>query len=254
MTRVTAHSHADAARAEPVATRGYALPVVREIHPVPDAVLRQAMDARGASPEVLERARADERTRLYRELHDGVAAGLVGAILTAGAAHTAAAADHRTLLAGIEQDLIEVARELRVLIDGLRPPLLDELGVVGAIRRHAGRLEAGSGLRIDVIAGPGLVALPGAVEHAAHRIAAEAVTNAARHAGATRCEVTLERAGDTLLLTVADDGSGLPAAPREGVGLTSMRERAAELAGRCEWRERPGGGTLVHARLPLAAR
>ncbi len=246
MTRATS-PHASA-------SRRYALPTVREVHPVPDPALRHALEAHGASPDAIEHARADERTRLYRELHDGVGAGLVGTILSVGAAQAAPAGTLRTVLAELERDLVEVARELRGVIDDLRPPALEELGLVGAVRRHAERLHSGTGLRVDIVTGPGIAALPNTVERAAHRIAGEALTNAARHAAASRCEVRIERTDDSLYLTVADDGRGMPAVARENVGRRSMRERAAELGGRCEWRERPGGGTVVDVRLPLASR
>jgi signal transduction histidine kinase len=237
-------------RLEPIAKRflviGAVVPAVQEI--VAARRIREAVS------EATERARGDERMRLSRELHDGVGAALVGAILCISAASLTADEVGRNVLAAIEQDLIAVAHELRGLIDGLRPPVLQELGLVGAVLRHANLLEAGAGLRIDVIAGPGLDELPRAVEHTAHRIVGEALTNAARHAGARRCEVTLRRSDDALRLTVSDDGRGLTDAGRPGIGISAMRQRAAELGGRCEWHPRPAGGTLVDCRLPLSSR
>jgi signal transduction histidine kinase len=93
--------------------------------------------------------------------------------------------------------------------------------------------------------------LPAAVEVAAFRIAQEALTNVARHACARNASVTITVAG-TLRLEIRDDGRGLPGAIRSGVGLTSMRERAAELGGSFELGAAPGGGTLVTVQLPLA--
>ena len=94
--------------------------------------------------------------------------------------------------------------------------------------------------------------LPAAVEVAAYRIATEAMTNVVRHADAGHCRVRLSLNGN-LFLEVEDDGRGLPAAYRIGVGLRSMRERAAELGGSCVVEARPGGGTLVRAQLPVEA-
>src|SRR5262249_6650011 len=86
---------------------------------------------------------------------------------------------------------------------------------------------------------------------AAYRIATEAVTNVARHAGARTATVTLNAAEDVLHVEVTDDGRGVSPTNRAGVGLTSMRERAEELGGTCALRPRPGGGSIVSAHLPL---
>jgi len=202
------------------------------------------------------RARENERQRLSRELHDGVGAGLAGIILVVGAARDRVAPGARQLLAGVERDLVELARELRLVIDDLRPPALDELGLIGALRRHAGRLEAAYDQRITLRADDAVEVspLPARVQLAAYRIATEALTNAARHAGGTYCHVVLARDECALQITVCDDGIGLPAASGCGVGLGAMRERARELGGRCEWHTDPGPGTRMYCRLPLAPR
>jgi signal transduction histidine kinase len=94
--------------------------------------------------------------------------------------------------------------------------------------------------------------LPAAVEVAAYRIALEALTNVERHAHARHCLVRLELAGEqSLCLSISDDGRGLPADYQAGVGITSMRERAAELGGDCALTAEPGGETHVQVRLPL---
>ena len=92
--------------------------------------------------------------------------------------------------------------------------------------------------------------LPAAVEVAAYRIATEALTNASRHADASRCVIELSVNG-ALELRVTDDGRGLPVAWQPGVGMTSMRERAAELGGTAAFAPSPSGGMIVHAKLPL---
>jgi signal transduction histidine kinase len=131
----------------------------------------------------------------------------------------------------------------------LRPPTLDDLGLAGALRDAASRY-AGTGVEVQVEVPDTLPPLPAAVEVAAYRIAQEALTNVARHARSRRCVVTLS-VNELLELTVSDDGIGIPASRRAGVGLVSMRERAEELGGSCAVEPMPGGGTRVAARLPL---
>jgi signal transduction histidine kinase len=146
--------------------------------------------------------------------------------------------------------------DVRRLVDGLRPPALDELGLLGAIGQQAARLDDGTGrgtttAAIRVESEPALLPdLPAAVEVAAYRITVEAMTNAVRHAGARLCRVRVE-AGSQLTIEVTDDGRGLPSPLRPGTGIESMRERAEELGGAVAIESRPGGGTRVLARLPL---
>jgi signal transduction histidine kinase len=152
---------------------------------------------------------------------------------------------------------------VRRAVDDLRPPALDELGLVEALREHvaAYRLPVAAGTsggttdgaRVTVHA-DALPSLRAAVEVAAYRIATEAVANAVRHAGASTCTVGLGLSGDDLLVEISDDGRGVPADAVPGVGSASMRERAAELGGTLDVTTAPGAGTAVRARLPLAAR
>jgi signal transduction histidine kinase len=140
--------------------------------------------------------------------------------------------------------------DVRGLVDELRPVMLDQRGLPGAIRERAEALRP----QLDVsVEGPEtLPDLPAAVEVAAYRICQEALMNVLRHARATHCRVRLAVDGSALLLDVEDDGVGAPAAGTPGgVGLGSMRERAADLGGSCTVRGRPGGGTSVAVRLPL---
>lgn len=205
------------------------------------------------SRERIVAAREEERKRLRRDLHDGLGPALAAIAMRADVAATLV----RTDADGTEHALLELGAEVRQLVgdvrrlvDGLRPPALDELGLVGALRREAERLTA-DGREFTVDAAEPLGPLPAAVEVAAFRIGAEAMTNAARHAAATRCLVRIRRDGD-LTLEVVDDGRGLSRARRDGVGLDSMRERAAELGGDCRIDRLQERGTRVVARLPLA--
>ena len=140
--------------------------------------------------------------------------------------------------------------DIRRLVYALRPPVLDELGLVSAIGEHIGRYNQPNGLRVSINAPDRLPLLPAAVEVAAYHIALEALTNVARHANARTCRIRLWLESG-LCLEIIDDGDGMPMDKHAGVGLTSMRERAAELGGEFKIEPGIGHGTRVWARLPL---
>jgi signal transduction histidine kinase len=191
-------------------------------------------------------AREEERRRLRRDLHDGLGPRLTGIAFTADAARLAGANSATTpMLDRIRQEAELAINEIRELAYGLRPPALDELGLLGAIKV---KTDALYGLVIDIEASD-LPALPAAVEVAAYRIVMEALTNVARHSGATRAEIALHLGQDCLTIEISDNGdSGGEWVP--GIGLTSMKERATELGGTLTHRGKPTGGT-VRAELPL---
>jgi signal transduction histidine kinase len=214
------------------------------------------------SREQLVSAREEERRRLRRDLHDGLGPSLAAQTLKVGSAralypHDPRAAD--ALLAELEGDMEASLANVRRLVYNLRPPALDELGLAGAVRETAAQYRSRSddfgGLDISIDVPEDLPPLPAAVEVAAYRIVQEALANVVRHAHAQHCRIGLMIAaeGERALLgvTVADDGAGLPAERRAGVGLSSMRERAEELGGTCTVDVMPTGGTAVRARLPL---
>jgi len=157
-----------------------------------------------------------------------------------------------TLLSELESDIEATLAEIRRLVYDLRPPALDELGLVGAIRdaaeRHTSR--ATNGLAVSVQAPDLLPPLSAAVEVASYRIVQESLANVTHHARASHCVVRLTVA-DGLRIEVSDDGTGIPEDHRSGVGLHSMRERAEELGGSCDVGRSASGGTTVLARLPL---
>ena len=194
--------------------------------------------------ERLVLAREEERRRLRRDLHDGIGPALAGLTLKAETARallppgTGAASRQ---LHDLGEEIRRMVVDVRRLVEGLRPPALDELGLVGACAQAVERLTAGAAadLSVSVAASDDLPALPAAVEVAAYRIVVEAVTNTVRHAGARRCQVSmamdagLAASPAVLALAVTDDGTGLPAAGYDGPGhgLAIMRERAEELGG-----------------------
>jgi signal transduction histidine kinase len=207
--------------------------------------------------ERLVTTREEERRRLRRDLHDGLGPQLASQTLTLDAIDRLLERDPagaRRLLADLKGQSETAVRDIRRLIYGLRPPALDDLGLVAALDQDAAQYRD-AGLQIAVEVPAPLPALPAAVEAAAYRIAQEAVTNVVRHAGARHCQVrlTLEPGApnSSLRLEVADDGRGLSAERRAGIGLQSMRERAEELGGRLTVERRPGSGTRVIATLPL---
>lgn len=206
------------------------------------------------SRKQLVTAREEERRRMRRDLHDGLGPTLAALALRLD---TAAGRVERDP-AGVQEELLalrnateDAITEVRRLVYALRPPALDELGLLPALREHAARL-GGTGLAVAVRAPDSIPALPAAVEVAAYRITLEALTNVTRHAAARTCTVSLSVNG-ALEMRVEDDGRGLPEDLRAGIGLASMRERAAELGGAVRVGPRGRGlpGTRVSARLPL---
>jgi signal transduction histidine kinase len=198
-------------------------------------------------------AREEERRRLRRDLHDGLGPALASLTLKLDAARNLLARDPvaaAALLLELKTQTQTAIADIRRLVYDLRPPALDELGLVSAIREHAARNVSADGLRVSVEAPETLPPLPAAVEVAAYRIALEALTNVARHARAKNCAVALTIT-ETVRLEISDDGVGLPPGHRTGVGLTSMRERAEELGGTCLIERRTGSGTRVSVTLPL---
>ena len=208
------------------------------------------------SRERLVTAREEERRRLRRDLHDGLGAQLAGLTVQTGVLRSLISRDPEAadaLAAELRGELRTAIGDVRRLVHDLRPPALDELGLAGALQRLADRIGAdGTALRVEVRADD-LPPLPAAVEVAAYRIVQEALTNVVRHAGASRCCVTVAVEGTDLAVTVTDDGTGPTADRVAGVGLASMRERAAETGGTCEMGPGPDGGTRVAARLPMGA-
>jgi signal transduction histidine kinase len=146
--------------------------------------------------------------------------------------------------------MADAIADIRRLVYGLRPPALDELGLIEALRQGASGLQGGT-LEIDIEAPPAMPPLSAATEVALFRIAQEAITNAARHAQPLRCTVRFEVTDRDIRLLTVDDGKGIAPDHLPGVGLRSMRERAEDLGGTCEILPGPGGGTAVIAVLPL---
>ena len=210
------------------------------------------------SREELVAAREEERRRLRRDLHDGLGPSLATTLMRLEVARELVDRDPaaaRDLVGRLVDQTEADISEVRRLVDGLRPPALDQLGLGSALRQRADQhnhaVALGSSAPRWVVEADDVGALPAAVEVAAYRIAVEAATNAVRHSGGTTVTVQLHRLPDALELVVRDDGVGIARVPRSGVGLGSMRDRAEEVGGSCTVSPIPGGGTEVVARLPL---
>jgi signal transduction histidine kinase len=222
------------------------------------------------SRERLVTTREEERRRLRRDLHDGLGPTLGGLTLGLDVARSTITRDPRAakeLLSELKGQTQEAVSDIRRLVYGLRPPALDDLGLVAAIRQQAakyGRLLEGGVSEAEAAADHGnlyfsveapepLPPLPAAVEVACYRIAQEAINNVSRHAKASSCRVSisLDEQGEMLELEIADDGVGIPKGRLAGVGTSSMRERTEELGGTLTIELTPEGDTRVLARLPM---
>ena len=201
------------------------------------------------SREHLVVAREEERRRLRRDLHDGLGPTLAGLTMRAEAAQELGPGPQaQRLLEEIVVDAQTAVADVRRLVNGLRPPALDTMDLVGALRSHIAAWPD-DGPRVVFDAPAALPALSAAAEVAAYRIAVEALNNARRHAHADRVELRLRVTDGTLRLDVHDDGRGRRPDQPDGVGMHSMRERAEELGGSCVVTSTPGAGTRVTATL-----
>jgi signal transduction histidine kinase len=201
-----------------------------------------------------------ERNRIARDLHDGPVQGVSAASLSLEAALLMIKAGDiergLDVLAKIRQELAEEADSLRRLMAGLRPPVLEERGLMPALRESLLRFGADQGVETEF---SGTIVRPIAddLETLAFRIVQESLTNVGKHAGATRVTVHVESDQSQLRIEIEDDGQGFETGEtrdhlRAGrVGLASMRERVELASGTFAVRSTPGRGTAVMATIPL---
>jgi signal transduction histidine kinase len=207
---------------------------------------------RGRELSVLE-----ERARLARELHDAVSQKLFSIRAKARAAEVLIQRDPGRAAAEIQSVTAlsgQAHAELRAVIDGLAPPDLAAGGLAGSLRSYAVLAGRTYGAEVRFHAAAQLPALGAQQETAVYRVGQEALHNALRHSGATTVCVSLSATRRRVILEVADHGRGFAAEPPSGgLGLASMRERAAAAGGALTVRSRPGEGTLVRLDLPAGA-
>jgi signal transduction histidine kinase len=206
------------------------------------------------SRESLVSAREEERRRLRRDLHDGVGPQLAALMLELETASDLVSdnPEASALMTKLSERAREIVSDVRRSVHALRPPALDELGLVGALREGAVHYGP-EGLHVSVEDPEELSHLPAAVEVACYRIAQEALANVVRHARASNCSIRirLDEEVGALSVEVEDDGRGIREDDRAGVGMSSMRERTEELGGWCTVKPLAEGGTLVRALLPF---
>ena len=230
--------------------------VLRLVAPMLEQTLRANALANQVqeSREALVGAVAEERRRLRRELHDELGPRLSGIAFTSDAARNLVRFDPpgaERMLSTLRSETVTAIEEIRRLVYAMRPPAIDELGLVGALRQRTESLRnaAGEHVGVAVSAPDRLPAVSAAVEVAVYRIVTEALTNIARHTTSSTAAVALEL-GETDLVVVVTDAGGPAVAWRPGVGVNSMQERAAEVGGTLTAQATSRGGR-VEARLPL---
>ncbi len=205
------------------------------------------------SRERLVTAQEEERRRLRRDLHDGVGPTLASLSQRLDAAADFVERDPEVsvrLLKELKGQVKSTVAEIRRLVYALRPPVLDEFGLVSAIREHLAPYMGPNGLQINFDVTEPMPLLPAAVEVAAYRIVLEAFTNVIHHAEASQCNIKIKLGDNSLLLQITDDGKGLSTKDHAGIGFSSMQERASELGGDCRIENISTGGTRISARLP----
>lgn len=217
---------------------------------------RHARPAGGRA--ALERRRAlaaqeDERRRIARELHDEVGQSLTAVLLQLEAAGHRVPADVARDLEETREAARRSLEDVRAIARRLRPDALDDLGLRSALAALVGQRVKPAGLRVRARITPDLPVLPPEAQVVVYRVAQEALTNVRRHAGAHEATLDLDVHGDRLVLTVRDDGVGLPADAREGAGIRGMRERALLVDASLSLSTHTPRGTEVRLELPSEA-
>ncbi|TDE29497.1 sensor histidine kinase [Nonomuraea mesophila] len=249
---------------EPRPDWGWSLPVLATEMILPVAVWmvgRTVRARRHHEARTAQQVLADERLRIARDLHDGVAHSLsVITVQASVALHVAEERpdEARSALTVIEASSREAARELRRMLGLLRAVDEDPQGTaqlepaptadrLAEIARHA----TSAGATVDLRIGDGLDGIPATIGVAVYRIVQESLTNVIKHAAPARCVVRVDRTDDAMEIEVTDDGRRAPAGHPPGHGLVGMRERVAVYGGEFTAGPLAGRGFRVHARLPL---
>ncbi|MFC3770168.1 sensor histidine kinase [Paenibacillus sp. GCM10012303] len=222
------------------------------------------------SREQLILAREEERRSMRNNLHDEIAPRLASMKLTASLVEDWIRDDPPKAILFMNRFREEIGKtveEIRGIVYDLRPPALDEMGLVGALRQRAEQLldvraiAGADQLQIEIEPTAPLPPLPAAIEVGTYRIVTEALVNVVKHSGADYCRVLIDFRPETneLKLEIADNGVGLTKQPPKsahngGLGLTSIRERTGELGGVCRFDSPPEGGTVISAALPVKDR
>ncbi|WP_037617137.1 HAMP domain-containing sensor histidine kinase [Streptomyces aureus] len=215
-----------------------------------NAMLDRLEHERASSSARVLLAQEAERRRIAQELHDEVGQSMTAILL----ALERAADDADEPLRGDLRQVQEITRgsldEVRRLARRLRPGVLEDLGLISALTSLTGEFSTHVGLRVVRRFDTGLPELDDQTELVLYRVAQEALTNAARHAEASRIEVSLQHTEEAVVLTVVDDGRGSGVA-REGAGIRGMRERALLIGATLDVSSPPQSGTQIRLTVPL---
>ncbi len=222
--------------------------------------MAEANEARSRLLKQVMSAREEEQRRIARDLHDGIGQSLTSLLLgLRAAAEVPTIEEARPRLGELRGITAALLEDVRKLARGLRPSVLDDLGLAAALERYAADYTQAHGIAVDVVA-PDLASarLPAEVETALYRIAQETLTNVLKHAAAKAVSLVVRRDSSGVHFTVEDDGRGFDSdallqAPGTGIGLglLDIRERVALLNGAVTLESRPGSGTTVHVYIPL---
>jgi two-component system sensor histidine kinase UhpB len=201
------------------------------------------------------RAQEAERLRIAQELHDQVGQELTAVLLGLSRVSARVPAEIREDAQAVQDAVRRSLEDVRRIAVELRPEALDDLGLASALGVLCDRFSQQVNLDVAEYVAPDLPALPAEVELVVYRVAQEALTNVARHAASSRAELTLGQVGDRLLLTIRDDGIGLPLDTIPGTGMRGMRERATIIGATLKiTNRRPGSGCEVRLEVPLGAK
>jgi signal transduction histidine kinase len=203
-----------------------------------------------------ERAAVEERRRLARELHDSVAQLLYSMILMNSGWEKMA---KRNLLSSPAEAFkqlgeinLQALKEMRLLIHHLRPSNLEEMGLVNALRQRLETVEQRAGIKIELEVNGELPPIPVYLEDELYAIVQEALNNSLRHSSASKVTVEIELVEDELILSVQDNGVGFEIQNvKQGIGLSSMKERARKIDGEIEMTSQPGQGTMVKVKVEI---
>ncbi|MEU8221125.1 HAMP domain-containing sensor histidine kinase [Kribbella sp. NPDC048915] len=218
-----------------------------------NAMLDRLEEERATSAARALSAQEAERRRIARELHDEVGQSLTAVLMDLNrAAELVPDPVLRAELMQAQETTRASLDEVRRLAHRLRPGVLEDLGLISALTALADELSDHTGLVIRRSFDSGLK-FDEQTELVLYRVAQESLTNVARHAGASRIDLSLVRSGDAVVLRVEDDGRGLGPA-HEGAGIRGMRERALLIGATLELRDTPSGGTQVSLRVPVGGR
>ncbi len=218
-----------------------------------NAMLDRLEAERSASAAAALAATEAERARIARELHDEIGQSLTVVLLGLKRVADQAPPQLSEELELIQESARASLDEVRRVARRLRPGVLDDLGLLSALAALASEFTENTGLPVRRGFAPGLPALDPQAELVVYRVAQEGLTNAARHSGANRVELSLSRQGEAVVLRVADDGHGLRGA-EDGAGIRGMRERALLIGADLRVGSRAGGGTEVRMLVPLRPR